>query len=109
MGKKAYDEIKVINALNRKREIEINRGSKIIRVTINCIDCGNKTWGKIDYLVHYCGYIQVWKEPTKVNIGNAGNPKAEGKHTKAKKAKSDAPRALNKALRKFKALKDAQL
>ena len=106
MGKKAYDEIKVINALNRKREIEVNRGSKVIKVTINCIDCGNKTWGKIDYLVHYCGYVQVWKEPTPRTVVEAEAKKAKAK---SKKTKSDAPRALNKALRKFKALKDAQL
>lgn len=31
---------------------------KVIAQLIN--DLGNKSWGKIDFLVNYCGYVQLF-------------------------------------------------
>lgn len=57
MSKRHYDEASVIKSLNRKGGISINSVDKIISVQKNNSAVGNGSWGKIDYLCHYCGYI----------------------------------------------------
>lgn len=67
--KKTYDEVSVIARLSRKRSVRVDRVQKVIYVERDNFEVGNGSWGKIDYLIHYCGYVQVWvakKEP-KVN------------------------------------------
>lgn len=59
MSKRHYDEASVIRSLNRKGGISINSVDKIIFVQKNNSAVGNGSWGKIDYLCHYCGYIVV--------------------------------------------------
>lgn len=103
MSKKTYDEISVIKALNKKRDVKVSQYDKKIEVTIGTTDCGNGTWGKIDYLVHYCGYVQLWVEQKAANIARIEKI-ASNKATKRQKKEStsDAPRALGKKLRNFK-------
>lgn len=59
-----HDESKCVNSLNRI-------GVRVTRNGLNnkCL-CAPKdtvigihSWGKIDYLVHYCGYTFVWTAP----------------------------------------------
>lgn len=67
--KKTYDEVSVIAKLGKKRSVRVDRAQKVIYVERDNSEVGNGSWGKIDYLVHYCGYTQLWvakKEP-KVN------------------------------------------
>lgn len=103
MSKKTYDEISVIKALNKKRDVKVSQHDKKIEVTIGTIDCGNGTWGKIDYLVHYCGYIQLWVEPKSANMIKIEKV-TSSKATKRQKKEtvSDAPRALGKKMKNFK-------
>lgn len=68
MRKKTYDEVSVVKALNRKRDVKVYYYDKRIEVTIGTTECGNGTWGKIDYLVHYCGYVQLWVKPKGINV-----------------------------------------
>lgn len=55
---KKHDEIQVVNQLQR-RKFSINPVTKKIAINKSMI-IGNKTWGKIDFLVHYCGYYIVY-------------------------------------------------
>lgn len=103
MRKKTYDEVSVVKALNKKRDVKVSQYDKKIEVTIGTTDCGNGTWGKIDYLVHYCGYVQLWVEQKAANIARVEKV-ASNKATKRQKKEStsDAPRALGKKMKNFK-------
>ncbi len=56
MAKKKYDEVSVVRSLSKKNGININRVTKSISVQKDNTDVGNGSWGKIDFLTHYCGY-----------------------------------------------------
>lgn len=58
--KRKHDEASVIRSLMKKRgEIKVDAITKTIEVVKNASNVGIRTWGKIDYLVHYCGYHQI--------------------------------------------------
>lgn len=59
MKKKNYDEVSVIRSITKKADVSVNYVNKIIQVKEDSNEVGNGTWGKIDYLCHYCGYIYV--------------------------------------------------
>lgn len=103
MRKKTYDEVSVIKALNRKRDVKVSQYDKRIEVTIDTTECGNGTWGKIDYLVHYCGYVQLWVKAKAINVTKVDKV-VSAKATKRQKKEStgDAPRALGKKMKNFK-------
>lgn len=56
MKKKNYDEVSVVRTLGRNREVFVNTSNKTIEVLKDATNVGNGSWGKIDYLCHYCGY-----------------------------------------------------
>lgn len=59
--KRKHDEANVIRSLMKKRgEIKVDAITKVIEVVKNASNVGIRTWGKIDYLVHYCGYHQIF-------------------------------------------------
>ncbi len=58
--KKSYDEVSVVRALTKKKSIKVDVASKCIKVAKDATDVGNGSWGKIDYLCHYCGYFQTF-------------------------------------------------
>lgn len=103
MRKKTYDEVSVVKALNKKRDVKVSQYDKKIEVTIGTTDCGNGTWGKIDYLVHYHGYVQLWVKPKGINVTKVDRV-ASTKATKRQKKESteNAPRALGKKMKNFK-------
>lgn len=59
MKKKNYDEVSVIRSITKKADVSVDYVNKIIQVKEDSDEVGNGTWGKIDYLCHYCGYIYV--------------------------------------------------
>ena len=59
MKKKNYDEVSVIRSITKKVDVSVDYVNKIIQVKEDSNEVGNGTWGKIDYLCHYCGYIYV--------------------------------------------------
>lgn len=56
---KKYDEVSVIRSLSQKHEVSVDRIRKVVEVVKNAVNVGNGTWGKIDYLCHYCGYHAI--------------------------------------------------
>lgn len=81
---KNYDEATVVRALNKKRSIKVSNG--VIKVERNSTEVGNGTWGKISYLVNYCGYKQIFVDassftgsPTKLDDDNIKKHKPKTK------------------------------
>jgi hypothetical protein len=62
-GRKLEEHL-AVSCLNRKKGVQIT--DKYIFVQTEH-ECGNKSWGMIDYLTHYCGYFAQWR--TKENKG----------------------------------------
>jgi hypothetical protein len=63
MSKKHYNEASVVRALAKKAGVRVN--GKIIEVVKDNTSVGNGSWGKIDYLCHVHGYIQIFVKEIK--------------------------------------------
>lgn len=87
MGK--YDEASVIRSL-AKKNIKVSR-TNVIEVSKNNPNVGNGTLGKLDFLVHYCGYTVVWTNDVKNNVEHVELPR---------KGEDNANEELNKPKRK---------
>lgn len=64
MAKKSYDENSVVRVLNRNAGVKVDVINKTIVVVRDASTVGNGTWGKIDYLVNYKGYVQTFTNKT---------------------------------------------
>ena len=71
--KKSYDETSVIRNISRRKGININYSSKVIEVHKDATDVGNSTWGKIDYLTHYCGWFVSVQDKINKKVFNIDN------------------------------------
>ena len=72
MGRKNYRIDEVLRGLGRKNDVRID-GFRVLVLTDKVLDkngtsipnpekmndLGNKSWGKIDFLTHYCNYNVV--------------------------------------------------
>ena len=74
---KKHDERKDLKCVSRIAKIDGNR----IIIPINAV-IGIRTWGRIDFLVHYCGYILNHSRTVK-----ASNLKFEDAGVSAREAK----------------------
>lgn len=61
MKTKNYDEMSVVRSLNKVQGVMVNTNQKIVEVAKEH-SAGNGSWGKIDYLCHYKGYIVLFKD-----------------------------------------------
>lgn len=93
---KNYDEATVLHALKKKRSIKISNG--VIKVERDSTEVGNGTWGKISYLVNYCGYRQIFIDASSSSTG--GYSKADEDNTKSHKPKSKDRLSLAKLSKK---------
>ena len=66
---KKYDENKVVRELTSNKVIKVEKSVNALGNTTKWITAekgtliGIRRWGKIDFLVHYCGYRFRWAEP----------------------------------------------
>lgn len=79
---KKHDERKDLKCVSKVAEINGNR----IIIPINAV-IGIHTWGKIDFLVHYCGYILY--RAKNVKASNLNFEDAEVSAREAKKIKKE--------------------
>lgn len=85
MGK-VHDEVRVVRALARNKEVSVDTVNKTIKVSDNPTTVGNGTYGKIDFLCHYCGYVfSVGKVSNKPKTKSDDNDNAPKKITKKEK------------------------
>lgn len=104
MKKKNYDEVSVIRSITKKADVSVDYVNKIIQVKEDSNEVGNGTWGKIDYLCHYCGYIYV--RPKTINnrkiinreFGNDNDRKTSKKERK--QLKLDMVKSTKKLMKK---------
>ena len=56
---KKHEEGLILQSLRRKKDILISDAIYVLSndSPFKAHDLGNKSWGKIDYLVNYCGYF----------------------------------------------------
>lgn len=57
---KNYDEASVVRSLNKKQSCIVNQFTKTIEINKALDDLGKGSWGKIDFLVHYRGYVYIF-------------------------------------------------
>lgn len=90
MGK--YDEMSVVRALSKNPDVKITNHGKlhVVEVVKGGQYCGNGTWGKIDFLVKHCGYVQAF-----INVNEQIAAKQAEKAAKRQAAK-DAKAARNR-------------
>lgn len=69
-----HDEAKDVRLLSKVAKI--NPSNKTITIPTN-VNIGNKRWGRLDYLCHYCGYHLV--RPDGVIMSNAPTAEKERK------------------------------
>lgn len=81
---KLHDENKDLRLIGRIAKIDYS--NKTIQASKNTI-IGNKSWGRIDYLTHYCGWHFVWNNDVVVNknINDTSNKKSVKRDNKANK------------------------
>lgn len=82
---KNHDEAKDIRLVSRIANIDYS--NKTIQSPKSAI-IGNKTWGRIDFLTHYCGWTFVYNNDVKVS-----RSLSTGEENSTKLRKRDAKKA----------------
>lgn len=83
--KKIHDENKDLRLVSRIAKIDYS--NKSIQAPKNSV-IGIRTWGRIDYLTHYCGWVFIWNNNVSVKIYNndTNNSDVTKRKREAKKA-----------------------
>lgn len=107
MAKKiAYDETSVVRSLSKKGSIQINTGSKTVKVVRDNTEIGNGSWGKIDYLRKVHGYVVIFttKLSKKVTLNRTSDYEDSSINSKTAKreAKFNMAAMAKNAMRKAK-------
>ena len=55
-----YDEATVVRELNKKAGCSVDNVRKVITIARDTDSLGNKSWGKIDYLIKIHKYVYVF-------------------------------------------------
>lgn len=92
---KNYDEATVLRELKRNRSIKIS--GTIIKVPKDSTDVGIRTYGKIDYLVNYCGYKLIMIDNI-LPVGKDNDTERKSRKPKAKERFSLA-KSVKKAMK----------
>lgn len=82
MGKK-HDENQDVLIIGRR--FKTNTVQKTINASRTQI-IGNKTWGRLDFLCHYCGYTIIWDGGTTIDDTSYTNKTKKQELRDAKKA-----------------------
>ena len=82
---KKHDENKDLSLISRIAKIDYS--TKTIQAPKTAI-IGIKSWGRIDFLTHYCGWYFIWNNSVNISgrISNTNNDEAVKHKREAKKA-----------------------
>ncbi len=85
---KNHDENKDIRLVSKIAKIDYS--NKTIQTPKSAI-IGNKTWGRIDYLTHYCGWTFIWNNDVHISAryNSNDNDKVNRKRDVKKAAKKN--------------------
>ena len=67
---KLHDENKDIRLVSRIAKVDYS--NKTIQAPKSAI-IGNKTWGRIDFLCHYCGWYFMWNNDVRISGRNSSD------------------------------------
>ena len=83
--KKIHDENKDLRLVSRIAKIDYS--NKSIQAPKNSV-IGIRTWGRIDYLTHYCGWVFIWNNNVSIKTYNndTNNSDVTKRKREAKKA-----------------------
>lgn len=95
MARKHYDEASCVRSLSKKNSIGIS--GKCIEVLNGATDVGNGSWGKIDFLTKYCGYISLSVIKLQSKASRMLNTKEDGDNTLITTKAAKRERKLNMA------------
>ena len=100
MGK--YDEMSVVRALSKNPDVRItNRGNlKVVEVVKGGQNCGNASWGKIDYLTKFCGYVQCFIDLNEQIAAKQAEKAAKRKRAKENKKANNMAESMAKEVKK---------
>uniref|UniRef100_A0AAU8MIG3 Uncharacterized protein n=1 Tax=Geladintestivirus 2 TaxID=3233134 RepID=A0AAU8MIG3_9CAUD len=83
---KKHDENKDIRLVSRVAKLDYS--NKTINANTSAL-IGNGTWGRIDYLCHYCGWTFIWNNMVSVSYVNRNDDNSDKDKNKNKSDKSD--------------------
>lgn len=81
---KKHDENKDLRLVSRIAKIDYS--NKTIQAPKSAI-IGNRTWGRIDYLTHYCDWTFIWNNDVSISVRYTDNDNDNAK------SKCDAKKA----------------
>lgn len=94
-----HDEVNVLRSLGRNKEVSVNQANKTVTVSREAQSVGNGTWGKIDYLVHYCGYTQLFTNDKSVKRSTNAETKVISNKKEKQETKQSAMLKLAKEVK----------
>lgn len=94
---KNHDENKDLRLVSRIAKIDYS--NKTIQAPKSAI-IGNKTWGRIDYLTHYCGWTFIWNNEVSISVRYTDNDNDNAKSKRAAKRAAKENTLTNKKKRK---------
>lgn len=94
---KKHDENKDIRLVSRIAKVDYS--DKTIQTSKSTI-IGNKTWGRIDFLCHYCGWTFIWNNSVRINNKYIVNDNDNIKHKRDAKKAAKENTLTNKKNRK---------
>ena len=101
-----YDEASVVRILKKNKGVRVNSLNHFIEVLTTSPSVCIGTWGKIDYLVHYCGYFVTFSNNVLYTHGDKDDKEdsVEKENTKAVKraAKLNMAAMTKAAMRRVK-------
>ena len=95
---KKHDENQDVNIL--KRNFYVNQGFKTIQASHSQV-IGIRTWARIDYLCHYCGYHLIWGDTMTIDKTTYENSNKKKEFRDAKKAARQNFNSKNKRTRNY--------
>ncbi len=85
---KKHDENKDLSLVSRIAKIDYS--NKTIQAAKSAI-IGNKTWGRIDFLTHYCGWYFIWNNEVRISgRNNSSDDTTKNRKREAKKLAKEA-------------------
>lgn len=94
---KLHDENKDIRLVSRIAKVDYS--NKTIQAPKSAI-IGNKTWGRIDFLCHYCGWYFMWNNDVHVSGRYSSNDSDVTKRKRDAKKAAKENMLTNKKKRK---------
>lgn len=93
---KKHDENKDLRLISRIAKVDYS--NKTIQASKSSI-IGNRRWGRIDYLIHYCGWTFIWNNSIRI-VNKFANNDSDAIKRKREAKKAAKENSLNNKKRR---------